>query len=166
MYSYPSPAEILCSVSMESGLEGRNNYDEQLSDHSVRLHVSMESGLEGRNNCVVCGFPARGRRVSMESGLEGRNNANPPTMTNTASKVSMDSGLEGRNNALITRRPSTGTSSLNGVRPRRPEQCLHRRHPPVTHPLVSMESGLEGRNNSGSGPRASAMRFASQWSPA
>ena len=37
--------------------------------------------------------------------------------------------------------------SLNGVRPRRPEQFRHGAVQRVTDLSVSMESGLEGRNN-------------------
>ena len=42
------------SVSMESGLEGRNNTEEDTKE-SADCSVSMESGLEGRNNnkCFV-----------------------------------------------------------------------------------------------------------------
>ena len=40
------------------------------------VHVSMESGLEGRNNWGWCrDLEATALDVSMESGLEGRNNA-------------------------------------------------------------------------------------------
>ena len=38
------------SVSMESGLEGRNNRLVNSLTSSVFIGVSMESGLEGRNN--------------------------------------------------------------------------------------------------------------------
>ena len=37
------------SVSMESGLDGRNNYPSN-SAHRYFSRVSMESGLDGRNN--------------------------------------------------------------------------------------------------------------------
>ena len=36
--------------------------------------VSMESGLDGRNNQCRCGAASGSRVVSMESGLDGRNN--------------------------------------------------------------------------------------------
>ena len=39
--------------------------------------VSMESGLEGRNNSSSFLASCRAWSVSMESGLEGRNNKNP-----------------------------------------------------------------------------------------
>ena len=58
----------------------------------------------------------------MESGLEDRNNipsALPPMRT---SEVSMESGLEDRNNRFLTNRTGVNLLSLNGVRPRRPEQ--------------------------------------------
>ena len=38
------------------------------------LTVSMESGLDGRNNNIPGGYPFRVIFVSMESGLDGRNN--------------------------------------------------------------------------------------------
>ena len=41
---------ILDGVSMESGLEGRNNPDVQRHPLLQVQDVSMESGLEGRNN--------------------------------------------------------------------------------------------------------------------
>ena len=41
--------------------------------------VSMESGLDGRNNCLhILGFSGQ-ESVSMESGLDGRNNTARPT---------------------------------------------------------------------------------------
>ena len=60
-------------VSMESGLEGRNNGAQQSMSESVG-DVSMESGLEGRNNRDVTHAETWDQVVSMESGLEGRNN--------------------------------------------------------------------------------------------
>ena len=67
--------------------------------HGCEIEVSMESGLDGRNNqpALLLGIGAR-KDVSMESGLDGRNN---------------------RTGIPSTRRP---WSSLNGVRPRWPEQ--------------------------------------------
>ena len=63
--------------------------------------VSMESGLEGRNNLVVVGGePRHGFEVSMESGLEGRNNRDLRLVGRDGHGVSMESGLEGRNNAV------------------------------------------------------------------
>ena len=38
------------------------------------LRVSMESGLDGRNNPSRCHTDGVGPGVSMESGLDGRNN--------------------------------------------------------------------------------------------
>ena len=61
-------------VSMESGLEGRNNSREYGCAQGLHV-VSMESGLEGRNNWTgICGVRCIYGYVSMESGLEGRNN--------------------------------------------------------------------------------------------
>ena len=62
------------------------------------LNVSMESGLDGRNNngpeVHVGAVPA----VSMESGLDGRNNGEELLTYTTKQFVSMESGLDGRNN--------------------------------------------------------------------
>ena len=61
--------------------------------------------------------------VSMKSGLEGRNNSGTVEGIRAALYVSMKSGLEGRNNLLRNSVASfTPNSSLNEVRPRRPEQ--------------------------------------------
>ena len=85
--------------------------------------VSMESGLEGRNNLsdgtVVEAEPV----VSMESGLEGRNNTDVPQPRWMEKIVSMESGLEGRNNVTSRGGSPEKPNRLNGVRPRRPEQC-------------------------------------------
>ena len=37
--------------------------------------------------------------------------------------VSMESGLEDRNNFILDEQRLVGSGGLNGVRPRRPEQC-------------------------------------------
>ena len=49
------PEQDRWQVSMESGLEDRNNIrlDLQLGQ---QIHVSMESGLEDRNNSVISGY--------------------------------------------------------------------------------------------------------------
>ena len=94
------------------------------NDQLPPMYVSMESGLEGRNNCTA------GRASPSNAGL-----------------VSMESGLEGRNNNVTQRQSSISSSRLNGVRPRRPEQCTQQDPPVVSGDFVSMESGLEGRNN-------------------
>ena len=65
------------------------------------VYVSMESGLEDRNNVNFAAEPAEFEDVSMESGLEDRNNARSRGILNTA---------------ILW--------SLNGVRPRRPEQLM------------------------------------------
>ena len=59
----------------------------------------------------------------MESGLEDRNNLKAIGKTSTELSVSMESGLEDRNNfkPYIDKWMAV---SLNGVRPRRPEQCI------------------------------------------
>ena len=83
----------------------------------------------------------------MESGLEGRNNGGPTKPKGTTQHVSMESGLEGRNNVGCAREVGRRHVGLNGVRPRRPEQCCGRLVELLGGYPVSMESGLEGRNN-------------------
>ena len=61
--------------------------------------------------------------VSMESGLDGRNNAPRPGSHQSDREVSMESGLDGRNNPWPTPPYHPPRRSLNGVRPRWPEQC-------------------------------------------
>ena len=61
-------------------------------------------------------------RVSMESGLEDRNNTAGTAGRPPARRVSMESGLEDRNNLCGLVQSGPQTLSLNGVRPRRPEQ--------------------------------------------
>ena len=47
------------SVSMESGLDGRNNTNHATTEREPPHGVSMESGLDGRNNgtTVASSFP-------------------------------------------------------------------------------------------------------------
>ena len=89
----------------------------------VAVHVSMESGLDGRNNHR--GLPDRRRteHVSMESGLDGRNNGRRRGVRDCpGGAVSMESGLDGRNNLMADCFDSKEKEGLNGVRPRWPEQ--------------------------------------------
>ena len=68
------PTNPQINVSMESGLDGRNNKQPRTAK-DVPTCVSMESGLDGRNNtnhATTEREPPHG--VSMESGLDGRNN--------------------------------------------------------------------------------------------
>ena len=60
----------------------------------------------------------------MESGLEDRNNPFRSRHIGLRWPVSMESGLEDRNNAIVTERTTICLRSLNGVRPRRPEQLI------------------------------------------
>ena len=86
----------------------------------------MESGLEDRNNPHVAStrLPLT-LMVSMESGLEDRNNPYlDPEKQIPAGAVSMESGLEDRNNARPASAVTPISVRLNGVRPRRPEQCV------------------------------------------
>ena len=59
----------------------------------------------------------------------------------------MESGLRGRNNASHHYGHQHYGRSLNGVRPKRPEQFLFRKIRMLIQNSVSMESGLRGRNN-------------------
>ena len=56
--------------------------------------------------------------------------------------------------------------SLNGVRPRRPEQYPLGHGGPWHRVDVSMESGLEDRNNRAADSIVRRASFVSQWSPA
>ena len=87
--------------------------------------VSMESGLDGRNNPPLDKKKMAGyTNVSMESGLDGRNNlANGPSRHPSGHQVSMESGLDGRNNRKWSALCILRWCRLNGVRPRWPEQC-------------------------------------------
>ena len=122
----------------------------KIEDIYVGLIVSMESGLDGRNNPVRHGDSSGAvlAQVSMESGLDGRNNFVHQVLEPLHQGVSMESGLDGRNNLVDLyyryRRPE---SRLNGVRPRWPEQCGAGQHGRDPLMMVSMESGLDGRNN-------------------
>ena len=70
------------------------------------MYVSMESGLEDRNNLPLRRHPlCRRDLVSMESGLEDRNNEARPAHARRAADVSMESGLEDRNNRPREERP-------------------------------------------------------------
>ena len=99
--------------------------------------VSMESGLEDRNNLNnpvhLCLLLA----VSMESGLEDRNNLTGAVELLVASSVSMESGLEDRNNQGGSPPAPGQDTRLNGVRPRRPEQCTS--PPPATTPPAASQ---------------------------
>ena len=98
---------------------------DELLHHGVSQRVSMESGLEDRNNPSAVrrpdglrhrlngvrprrpeqltsrgGKPRRNQTVSMESGLEDRNNVGGDCCGGVGGAVSMESGLEDRNNHL------------------------------------------------------------------
>ena len=93
---------------------------------SVSRHiVSMESGLDGRNN--PNGWK---RSPTSPPGLNGVRPRWPEQFaqrnadTYAALIVSMESGLDGRNNRVNGSNGPSGRSSLNGVRPRWPEQSV------------------------------------------
>ena len=155
------------SVSMESGLEGRNN-GAPIGGALGRGPVSMESGLEGRNNARSSRSSPRSGQARLngvrprrpEQSTRGIREANDPT-------VSMESGLEGRNNhSHLWGNVISDLFCLNGVRPRRPEQLLRYAFLTMMVRSVSMESGLEGRNNIWKEWKEQQNRNSSQWSPA
>ena len=82
----------------------------------------MESGLEDRNNTAHTSSRLDDLAVSMESGLEDRNNVLGLQQAVEPAEVSMESGLEDRNNPKRSAARGGSWPSLNGVRPRRPEQ--------------------------------------------
>ena len=90
-------------VSMESGLDGRNNNN---SHQRTARHEQCLNGVRPRwpEQWSGMGQKAKARNVSMESGLDGRNNLPLRTGHRRAVDVSMESGLDGRNNL---RRPMT-----------------------------------------------------------
>ena len=86
--------------------------------------VSMESGLEDRNNNLISLFP-----FVENDCLNGVRPRRPEQFIYFVWReipkifVSMESGLEDRNNDVEFRvNGNKGEYSLNGVRPRRPEQ--------------------------------------------
>ena len=84
----------------------------------------MKSGLEGRNNVENQTESRLTVTVSMKSGLEGRNNHSLECLGSGAKLVSMKSGLEGRNNRAHCHATPSASDGLNEVRPRRPEQWI------------------------------------------
>ena len=120
-------------------------------------NVSMKSGLEGRNNRPDPGRHGAALDVSMKSDLEGRNNRTAPSATRWAC-TSL--------NEVRPRRPEQSSSrlsrqrwcrGLNEVRPRRPEQSEKKSNQPPAGGKVSMKSGLEGRNNDVDPPTLEAL---------
>ena len=88
-----------------------------------RRPVSMNSGLEDRNNLTAAlAIRAPSELVSMKSGPESRNNREGNLGGLASGQVSMKSGLEGRNNLGHHLTYRQETAGLNGVRPRKPEQ--------------------------------------------
>ena len=176
-------------VSMESGLEGRNNARRQAIEVAENL-VSMESGLEGRNNAsprvpdtgVQSGLngvrPRRpeqfGCAIKSGLGLAGLNGVRPRRPEQSAPQSRPGASRQRCLNGVRPRRPEQlgvslatggGGACLNGVRPRRPEQSGRVSHCCTCDFSVSMESGLEGRNNTYR-PTFTRTYQVSQWSPA
>ena len=113
-----------------------------------RLSVSMKSGLEGRNNLGRTGCPYdRLPRLNEVRPRRPEQYARVTAVSICLAIVSMKSGLEGRNNLIGGPACWCATGRLNEVRPRRPEQSLWVPLLSWDDLLVSMKSGLEGRNN-------------------
>ena len=86
------------AVSMESGLEDRNNYGISRRPPGY-VPVSMESGLEDRNNDQS--RAGRPKSCACLNGVRPRRPeqyANRPDAQHGGHRVSMESGLEDRNN--------------------------------------------------------------------
>ena len=137
----------------------------------LQMIVSIESGLEGRNNGVPRRRGGTHHRVSIESGLEGRNNRSSvprlrtrrirlnrvrPRRPEQCRNRTRRMGHRRRLNRVRPRRPEqccklgsvpSNADGLNRVRPRRPEQSAQTPQAASGPGLVSIESGLEGRNN-------------------
>ena len=86
------------TVSMESGLEDRNNRNRS------RVDLCGDQGLNGvrprrpEQSGTAMQEPTPCQPVSMESGLEDRNNRISGELAGMRKEVSMESGLEDRNN--------------------------------------------------------------------
>ena len=153
-------------VSMESGLEGRNNRADPSFCRVPLPSVSMESGLEGRNNISTTLAP-----FLCNIRLNGVRPRRPEQLAATRMMERLRVCLNG----VRPRRPEQcdgkrktrfGKSGLNGVRPRRPEQYAVIIDRPDGSVIVSMESGLEGRNNLRAARSSESPSEWSQWSPA
>ena len=135
---------------MKSGLEGRNNEDENVVETIMKGKVSMKSGLEGRNN-----LPAALHQPPNSLSL---NEVRPRRPEQLMSRYGLCRKILGLNE-VRPRRPEQFSPyradvllviyGLNEVRPRRPEQSAKRGDTPHPETAVSMKSGLEGRNNEG-----------------
>ena len=89
-------------VSIESGLEGRNNKWEDAKSHLEHLVVSIESGLEGRNNKMrLLGSIGRSMRLNRVRPRRPEQWRRSIERWATAGPVSIESGLEGRNNGMV-----------------------------------------------------------------
>ena len=94
-----------------------------LCNEDLAVTVSMKSGLEGRNNWRNRGNCDWRIPVSMKSGLEGRNNMSLPKWTSCAG-IRLNEVRPRRPEQCSVRHSiqGGGGGSLNEVRPRRPEQ--------------------------------------------
>ena len=96
--------------------------------HEDGTKVSMESGLDGRNNWAV--FSDNKRQQFCLNGVRPRWPEQCDICglapAQYAGSVSMESGLDGRNNVFLPLLQWSMLSGLNGVRPRWPEQSIVR----------------------------------------
>ena len=157
-------------VTSSNRLNGvRPRWPEQSGVRHARIQgcrvVSMESGLDGRNNYVYCGsIHAQVHRLNGVRPRWPEQLGEWRDQREQSRWVSMESGLDGRNNSPSPSSEFLSSGGLNGVRPRWPEQCVREIHQHAAG-CVSMESGLDGRNNSVlATPQVRVTP--SQWSPA
>ena len=130
--------------------------------------VSMESGLDGRNNRV-----ARQSAGPFRPCLNGVRPRWPEQSWTQCLANPVYSGLNGvrprwPEQSNRHEHPRAGSPCcLNGVRPRWPEQSVRMLWVYNTYFAVSMESGLDGRNNLDFAELVTDIEHtASQWSPA
>ena len=70
-----APQSALAPACLNEVRPGRPEQSDELDEQEdPAISVSMKSGLEGRNNLMYPGIPLTPGYVSMKSGLEGRNN--------------------------------------------------------------------------------------------
>ena len=164
IYNHENVTEHLNPVSMESGLDGRNNLYDRMTKRLDIVLVSMESGLDGRNNwlrlwrLLYRTWSLNGVRPRWPEQCDfGETDVSNHT-------VSMESGLDGRNNLWTSVSRQGGSCCLNGVRPRWPEQSSRSSTAPSRSRRLN---GVRPRWPEQSYYRRALERlFRSQWSPA
>ena len=109
--------------------------------------VSMESGLDGRNNPMQPN--QRNPHPQRLNGVRPRWPEQWRGIADLHHETVRLNGVRPRwpEQLCLTQRKGIWIRSLNGVRPRWPEQCARTWVPKRCGTGVSMESGLDGRNN-------------------